>query len=327
MTPIEQLTYRGQVRRIRPIAVQALTAQKIQPIDLRLIFHGENTTFRAWSASGDQYLVRVHRPGYQNASTIRSELELLAALRAQTDLIVPHDVGGVQTFGAPGVAPRNVVVFHWRHGRMSRNFGPTAMRRLGRVAATLHEFAGTFDTSEQFDRKFLSVDSLVSETMGASLDLWPDATRPLIEEVVERVEESASKLGQSPDVWGIIHADLHHGNRLIVSSTDGPRLALIDFDDAGFGYYLMDIAVMLGWPRNRLQDQYDGILRAFLRGYRSLRPLDDDHVQLLPHFFALRAISIALWVLFRSRDNPYFKQRAVGEVDRTIDYIVRLGLI
>jgi Ser/Thr protein kinase RdoA (MazF antagonist) len=84
----------------------------------------------------------------------------------------------------------------------------------------------------------------------------------------------------------------------------------IDFDDLGFGHYLYDLAVIMGWPSRKFPDQYPDLLAAFLRGYRELRPFADEHVRLLPAFFAMRFLAITLWVIGRADDNPYFARRA-----------------
>lgn len=321
MRPLEELTYQGQVRRIRKIALQALVEREVQFDRLQLIFHGENTTFRARHRQGD-HLVRVHRPGYQNRSTIRSELELLRALREQTDLIVPRPVGNAMTIGAAGVDPRDVVVFEWIDGRFNRKFTPFTMRRLGEFAAKLHLFAEQYDTPPGFDRNFHHLDGLLGENMGCEVVEWPADSRGLVDELVERAGDVFDDLGRSIDVWGIIHADLHHGNRLVCR---GGELGAIDFDDAGFGHYLYDICVMLGYQRSWMPDSFDALLRAFLVGYRTHRHLSEEHVALLPAFFAMRRIAVTLWVLSRARDNPYFAERSGPEVARSVEVLQDLA--
>lgn len=323
MKSLEELTYRGQARRIRPIALAALAEAGVPFHTVELIFHGENTTFRARHPSGD-HLVRVHRPGYQNARTIASELELLAAIRQTTDLVVPQPVAGVLRHGAPGVRPRDVVVFRWIHGRFSRRFTPGAMRRLGGFAGRLHRFAETYVPGDRFDRQFHTIEGLTGENMGGSLDQWPPESRGLVDEIVERAADVWDALGRGRDVWGIIHADLHHANRLL--TPDG-RLAAIDWDDCGFGHYLYDICVMLGFPYARHRDVYPALQAAFVAGYRQERALSDEHLALLPAFFAMRAVVITLWVLGRQADNPFFAERARTEIDATVRYLEDLAAL
>ena len=245
-------------------------------------------------------------------------------MRTQTDLIVPEPVTGVNAFDAPGVGRRNVVIFRWIDGRFSHSFTPAEMERLGTFAARLHLFAEQFSTSDRFDRHFLHIEGLCGETMGGNLAMWPDESRELVHEVVERAADVFDELGRATDVWGIIHADLHHRNRLVCR---GGELAAIDFDDCGFGHYLYDIAVMLGFPRHRFPDRYPALFDAYVRGYRSQRPLSDEHLALLPAFFAMRCVAITTWVLGRAADNPYFAERAPGELERSLAYLTELAAL
>ena len=62
------LSNRQQVARMRHLAVRALGAYPLSDPELRLVAHGENTTFRvdATAPDGrDRFLLRVHRPARQ----------------------------------------------------------------------------------------------------------------------------------------------------------------------------------------------------------------------------------------------------------------------
>jgi hypothetical protein len=79
---------RQQVARIRLLAVRALDSYPLADPELRFIAHGENTTARG---GRDRFLLRVHRvarhgQNVDSAAAIRSELDWLTALRADTDL-------------------------------------------------------------------------------------------------------------------------------------------------------------------------------------------------------------------------------------------------
>src|SRR6266516_4510734 len=112
------LSNRQQVARLRHLAVRALGAYPLADPELRLIAHGENTTFRVDATTHDgrrdRFLLRVHRPArhgrhVDSAAAIRSELAWLTALRADTDLSVPEPVrtiDGNLTTTAVSIAPR-----------------------------------------------------------------------------------------------------------------------------------------------------------------------------------------------------------------------------
>jgi Ser/Thr protein kinase RdoA (MazF antagonist) len=96
----------------------------------------------------------------------------------------------------------------------------------------------------------------------------------------------------------MIHADLHQRNVFISDDS----MYLIDFDDAGFGWYLYDIAVAL-YEYNS-QDDYQTLQAAFLDGYTEQRDLTDEHRDLLPMFLHIRSRAIIGWATAR----PELKQ-------------------
>jgi Ser/Thr protein kinase RdoA (MazF antagonist) len=100
--------------------------------------------------------------------------------------------------------------------------------------------------------------------------------------------------GTAPDRYGLIHADLVPENILI----DGDTLQVIDFDDAGYGWHLFEIATSLYFIRR--DSIYDAARDAVIEGYRQHRPLSESHVALLPMFLAARGTTYLGWVHTRA---------------------------
>ena len=86
MIPFDDLTYRGQLRRLRHLAHVALATCNLGDFTLRPLQHLENATFLV-RAGGARYLLRVSRPGYREHAVIRSELEWLDAITRDTDRV------------------------------------------------------------------------------------------------------------------------------------------------------------------------------------------------------------------------------------------------
>ncbi len=72
------------------------------------------------------------------------------------------------------------------------------------------------------------------------------------------------------DRYGLIHADLVPENLLV----DGDRVRVIDFDDAGFGWHLFELATSLYFISG--DEGYPTARAALIRGYRSERALPDE---------------------------------------------------
>ena len=127
-SPWASLTTRAQVVRLRKLALRALERYGVEAGRVTLIAHMNNATFRVEGrgggrAAGDRYVLRVSRPGFQDAIAIEAELAWLQALRQDEDLIVPEPVrtldGSLVVSAAQDGVPqaRDCVLFRWIRGR------------------------------------------------------------------------------------------------------------------------------------------------------------------------------------------------------------------
>ena len=105
--------------------------------------------------------------------------------------------------------------------------------------------------------------------------------------------EALNTLGYAPNDFGMIHADLHHDNVLL----SGNGMHIIDFDDAGFGWYLYDIAVALFEYQSR--SDFEEVSAALLRGYEKVTTLTNDQRALITMFIHIRGCAIIGWATAR----------------------------
>ena len=75
---------------------------------------------------------------------------------------------------------------------------------------------------------------------------------------------------------------------------DGDHLAVIDFDDAAFGWHLYDLAVALVFYDEH--PHYAGFLDACLRGYGAVRPPPEGATGRLPMFLLIRRLVQVGWL-------------------------------
>lgn len=315
------LTYRQQILRLRKAAQAGVTARGLVG-KLEFIQHGENTTYRLKTADGD-FLVRIHRGGYQSTQRIRSELVWLNAMH-DAGLRVPQPVAFgrelVQLVEVEDEAePRRMVLFRWTHGRfLSKISGGTAAE-YGRVLGQLHSFVADWEPPSDFDRARLDVEGLIGATpvMGGNFDLLPDTALSTFEDARAEIRRRTQGLGHGKNTFNLIHADLHFRN--IVFTPDGA--VPIDFDDAGFGYFISDLAVAISSfnhlklgpePGQRLIEEYQ-------------RHFDTPayHFELIDTFLALRTMCITLWIVGR-QDHPSFRRRAPAQILSAIEAFDRL---
>ncbi|HET6261194.1 MAG TPA: phosphotransferase, partial [Chloroflexia bacterium] len=257
----ERLHRRTQIKRLRHLAEVALAAYDLPAVSVTLLVHLFNTTFRVDTATGQRYVLRIHRAGTPTVESVGAELAWLTALRRDTTLEVPAPVptraGPLLTLAAaPGVPrPHICVLFRWLPGRLLRHgLTPRHMERTGELMARLQNHASQWGSPPGFARGRVDypieaarwmpdpfapdiiayTHTLVARTLSAA-----EAER--VTASLERVRAVEQALGKGPDTFGLIHADLHYGNLLFAHNT----VRAIDFDDCGFGRLLYDPAVML----------------------------------------------------------------------------------
>jgi Ser/Thr protein kinase RdoA (MazF antagonist) len=321
LIPFEQSTYQAQVFRLRKLAETALQNYAIYQPSLRLIMHWNNTTFAVCDCQNNRYILRISRPGFQDVLHVRSELMWLTALRRDTHLCVPQVVpaltGDVLTIvESPGVPqPRICVLFHHLPGRFyTHNPMPKHFAQSGVLMAHLHTHASTFHLPPHFTRKTWNADTALGNVSGVdqlAFQKYLNAeTKKLYNRIDRQYTQIFQTLGYSPDVFGLIHADLHQNNILYCSG----RVCAIDFDECGWGHYLHDIAIAF---MNIRHHKNEGVLRqAFLNGYRTVRHLPPINEQHLNAFIAGRLLGLAVWTAGVT-DHPKNRAQAARVVDQT----------
>jgi len=316
------------------LAEGALEAYGVEDAALSHICHAENTTFRVdrrvpgIQEAGEpyvpgRYLLRLHRPGYQTAETIGSELEWMAAIRRDRGLAVPDPVpnlegGLLSVVEVPGVPePRVCSLLKWLDGRFhERKPRERHMEALGDLMAELHDHADRWKPPPSFERARWDWNGLFMEPGPTREDyrpVWdglPDRIRGLYEDVAESTRHAMDALGEGPEVFGLVHADMHLGNVLF---KDGTARA-IDFDDCGPAHRIYDIAVVL--QDYRRHDDWQALKDSLLASYTTRRPLSDAEIGHLEMFMNGRCVSVMLWAASQVKNNPRFDEN----IDRWFEW-------
>ena len=318
--PFSSLSHRAQVARLTELARIALAAYSLTGPQVRLQAHRWNTTFRVVAPGGERYLLRIPRPSQISLEAAHSELLWLDALRKETTLQVPEPVPNQEqslltVATCPGVPePRFCVLFRWIEGRfLHTGLTPSHLFQVGELMAHLQNHAAHWQPPIGFTRG--RVDNLGALERGPADAFDPAVAERAVEtvaavstpEAVAEVETAIHKvwaameeLGEGPDVFGLMHADLHHRNFLFHNGMVGA----IDFQDCGYGHWLYDFAVpltgLLGHP------DYRALRQALLMGYRQHRPLPADQESLLDTFIALRTLQNLLGAI-EVKDQPAFR--------------------
>ncbi len=305
-----------------------LAVTNVAPIKVR-----ENAVFRVDLAGGGRAVLRVHRHGYHSDEALHSEFAWLRALEA-AGISVPRVIRSRQgrdfeVVGTPAAGSRQIDVFEWIEGRQLGSIengingegGDVAgqYQTIGGIAARMHNQAVGWQRPMGFRRHAWDAAGLIGEQ-----PLWgrfwelaalTPGQKDLLDRARALIAGGLAAYGMKPERYGLIHADLVPENLLI----DGNRVQVIDFDDAGFGWHLFELATSLYFITG--ESIYPAARDALIRGYRSERPLAEDELDWLPLFLAARGTTYLGWVHTRQGSEtaremtPFLIERACSAAE------------
>ncbi|PSJ60921.1 phosphotransferase enzyme family protein [Pseudaminobacter soli (ex Li et al. 2025)] len=298
-----------------------------------LLKYRENAVFRIALANGEPAALRIHRPGYHDEAALVSELRWMTALR-EGGLAVPSSVPAadghvlVHLPATGGFDAQHADIVTWMHGSPLGQSGTPLTHEpdtqfaiffaIGAAMAEMHNLTDSWSLPDGFSRAAWDADGLLGER-----PLWgrfwdcaglSAEHRSALTDLRTRLRNLLGNIPAEYLDYGLIHADLVRENMLI----DGNSVGFIDFDDAGFGYRMFDIATAL--LKNRIEPHYKQLETALVAGYRSKRDLSDAALCTLPLFLTLRSVTYIGWLA----ERPEFPN-AAARLARYADEALRLA--
>ena len=317
--PFYSLSNRGQARRLRALAFEALKLYDL-PVDrLRLITNSFNGIFRVDTRDGRKLVLRVTWPegGHSREGTC-AEMAWLDALSRQTSLRVPRPAAArsgelVVEAAADGVPqPRLVTIFSWVDGiNLAERPNEKNLERLGYLMAQLHLHAANFSppcgaSLPRFDRVFPFPEPVVLfEPRFAQL--FPPERRTVYEKAVRWAQGAIERLQGSGEPMRILHGDLHQWNVRV----RGGVLAPIDFEDLMWGWPAQDIATSLYYFQG---EHFEETWSAFKTGYTRHSPWPERYAGEIEAFIAARALMLVNFAL--QDPNVYWQEEAPRFVEK-----------
>ena len=276
---------------VRPRRVRRLAAQVV----------------RVDAGDGSTYALRCRPLADRAFGDVPLELAWTAALRRDTDLEPPEPIPGldgalVQEVAVPEVAePHDCVLFRWIPGvELGERLTPENLRRLGMLAARLHEHAATFRPPAELPVRTL--DALIGRGEREVLfshehaRFLPPARRAVFEAVAGHFRRTVEKLYADPAGRRVVHADLTPEN----TKLDRGRLRPLDFYEAIWGYPVQDVALTLYDLRHFCDCRrhgYAALRDAFAHGYGARLAWPEAQAGQIDTLVAGRRLRQANWVL------------------------------
>lgn len=333
MRPDAALTPRGRLRRL---AAHALAHYALEAPRVAVLSTKEHALLRVDARvpgrpSPERFALRLYDPRAYHGPSVATELEWLAALHREVGAVVPEPVPTragewLLRLAVEGeAAPRAGALFRWVDGRRRRaSLTPAALARVGAFVAHLHDHAARFvpsvgNAAQRWDweRVFGDGSPVAPESDDPRLSR---EERGLFRATAAGLRSAMRQLGTDPDVWGLIHADLHSANYLFHRG----EVRVIDFEDCGWGYYLYDIAVILDEIYAVYAPRAAALRDGLLHGYSQVRALTGEQRGLLDLFVAMRLAELVRW--HAGSNDPGDRAAVPQLLDEAVRHMHRLAL-
>ena len=242
-----QLDEEGQIAAVQALVPGILAQYGLTASSIENVNHSFNSSFKITTEQGKDLALRINLSSGKSRNEVTAEMQWLEQL-AQEQVIhgpIPlrttSDELLTTTYFEPLQADFNAVLYEWIEGEEVGD-EPTKEQLfgLGVEMAKLHEHAKTLSFQEP---AFLPK---VNSTMMNSVDVLTTGQPKEINDKLHSdllkalaiTDEVYSRLSSQQELLPI-HADLHMGN--VLQTKTG--LAIIDFDDAGLGLPVQDLAI------------------------------------------------------------------------------------
>ncbi|OCB92742.1 uncharacterized protein SRCM101294_03905 [Bacillus amyloliquefaciens] len=166
----------------------------------------------------------------------------------------------------------------------------TLFYELGKYTGNMHRLTKSYRLS---DPKYKRQEWDEEEQL--KLRKYVPEDQHLVFERADALMEELRQLPKNRENYGLVHADLHHGN---FNWANG-KITAFDFDDSGYNWFVNDISILLynilWYPVIPYEDKAaftEEFMTHFMKGYKEENDLDPAWLEKIPDFLRLRHMLI-----------------------------------
>jgi Ser/Thr protein kinase RdoA (MazF antagonist) len=294
----------SRIEYFKKVAAQALPFWDFAPsTEIKLLNYTENATFKVMPKDAEPFIMRIHRALYTTKNSILSEIDWLKNL-SEDGISVPKpipmkdgnyvaeiktDLGDTRLVDCSkfesGVPPMGIPDIK-------------SFERLGEIIARLHLNAEKYKKPEFYERIVWNEDETFTlrnnyhfiDYQGAKV--FTDEDKAVLHDAEVKIRSKLAAYGKNSKNYGLIHSDVRFSNILV----DNGQFKLLDFDDAGDGWFMFDVGGILA--TNEDIPEADEIMDAVIRGYVRVRPLSAEDKEMIPTFQLFRRLGVVAFSQF-----------------------------
>ena len=296
MSEYVEMTQEEQIELLKEFAQDVLVQYGITGSDFECVNHAYNSTFKFNGSDGKQYAMRISTASRKWPEHIWAEVQWLLELKREGSITAPVPINNLQ--GEPFTnhyffyqgGNLDVVIYPWLEGEVvEENPTDEQLVELGRQMATMHILSKNWKPEGYAN--FMPVDRPLmvrqDNLFTYELEIITPSQYEVFREISNRTEALFEKLRSQSDPQ-LIHADLHFGN--IIWHEE--KMTILDFDDAGIGFPLQDLAISFFYLRENRERELK-----VLEGYKSVAPLPEFTADELELLIANRCIVLVNYLL------------------------------
>lgn len=276
----------------------------------------ENLVFKVIH-KGQPAIFRVTHGSHRSGPEIEGELDFMIRVTRDgltTPAIIPSENGLLLESTGDSVDDFHAVLFEKAPGRTTskEDWGPELYRKWGKAIGLMHRSAQNYSPLDRIRRDQWDDDDIVVNA-AKYLPEGHEVHLRLLEEVLERMHSWPT----TPDVYGLIHADLHRNNFFYHNG----EIIAFDFDDTAYAWFVYDIAVILFSNADHVSGELTGdeyaaeFLPPFLEGYRTEFDLPVAELDRIQDLVRFREILLVV-VLHKKLGPDRFDDHALGLLER-----------
>lgn len=271
-----QLVLQSQKEHLIELAYTVLTEYPFEIQSIEIINFGFNVTFKVVTEKNEMFALRINVNSHRTLENLHGEIALVRFLSDRGAVNLPSPVASKNGEFALTVASAllgrdlGVALYSWLDGKeLGDKPSEDALRKLGAAMAAMHQATANFTLPDNAQLP------LLKDFLWQTEDIIFASGSPLSKEDIELLTQAKNEIERIiKDLYSgskviAIHADLQGGNIF----SHGDKIYIFDFDDAGFGLPIQDLATALCYFDRPEQNV------ALLAGYQSVSelPRHDKH--------------------------------------------------
>ncbi len=267
------------------LAVWIQSRYALTNVGCTLLKTNMNHTYQVRSDEG-QFVLRVYTHLHRSRSQVMEEVSFLDTVKDSVSVSHPvADVDGnlVQEIIAPeGI--RYAVLFSFAEGGKIRHLSEAQSRAIGIQTGHLHQVGLDYSLT----RMEYTAETLIDWAHEqASMYISPELEE--MQFIRQCAQEIKRRFGRRDLERGVVHLDIWYDNLAVDESEN---VTLFDFDNCGGGWLVLDLGYycMQLYFTQTDKSEYERKKAAFIEGYRSVRPIPDEALQMIPYAGA------AVWI-------------------------------